>query len=284
VVLVPAPSVTIQQGVVWLPEQAIVRADTDGTLLALHAQRGQQVRAGQLIATLENLELVGERETAAARRAQLDVEYYQALLKDPLQAQRVAAERDGVAARLARLDERIAALEVRAKVDGTLVLPRERESEGTFFAQGSEIGYVLTGEPVLVKVALTEPQAALVRQRHAVTHDPHAAAMVSVRLAHAPDEELEGRIERETPGVTRELPSAVLGSSAGGPIATDPADPKGRQTLQPVSVIDVRVARRTADHMGMRAWVRFEHADEPLATQALRWLRQLFLRSLGAHS
>jgi hypothetical protein len=35
--------------------------------------------------------------------------------------------------------------------------------------------------------------------------------------------------------------------------------------------------------MGMRAWVRFEHAREPLAQQWLRALRQLFLRSLGAH-
>jgi putative peptide zinc metalloprotease protein len=79
------------------------------------------------------------------------------------------------------------------------------------------------------------------------------------------------------------LPSAVLGSLQGGPIATDPRDTQGLRTLQPVTVLDIRVPGRNASHMGMRAWVRFEHHREPLVQQCLRALRQLFLRSLGAH-
>lgn len=271
---IPAPSMTVQDGVVWLPDQAVLRTDTDGTLRTLHAEAGTHVGVGDPIATLENLELVGEREAAAARLAQLNVEYFNALMEDPARAQGLDAQRLAMDAQVERLDQRLAALHVRAQVPGTLVLPRERTQEGHFFPQGRELGYVLVDEPMLVKVALTEAQAALVQA--------HTQA-VTVRLAQAPQEELAAHIERRTPGATQVLPSAALGSAQGGPIATDPRDPQGRKTLQPVTVVDVRVPARRAEHMGMRAWVRFEHVREPLARQWLRALRQLFLRSLGAH-
>jgi putative peptide zinc metalloprotease protein len=271
---IPAPSMTVQDGVVWLPEQAILRTGTDGSLHTLHAEAGAHVNVGDPIATLENLELVGEREAAAARLAQIDVEYFHALGDEPVRAQALAAQRGALNEQIERLDRRLASLQVRAQASGTLVLPRERTHEGHFFPQGRELGYVLVDEPMLVKVALTEAQAALVQA--------HTEA-VTVRLAQAPQEALAARIERRTPGATQVLPSAALGSAQGGPIATDPRDPQGRKTLQPVSVLDVRVPGRSAEHMGMRAWVRFEHAREPLARQWLRALRQLFLRSLGAH-
>jgi putative peptide zinc metalloprotease protein len=270
---VPAPQLTVQAGVVWLPDQAILRADTDGTLRTLHAEPGARVAAGQPVAVLENLELAGERATAAARRTQLHVEYFRSLAEDPPRAQRLEAQRVAMEAQIERLDQRVDALQVRARAAGTLVLPRARSQEGHFLPQGRELGYILVEEPMLVKVALTESQAALVRQ---------GTRAVRVRLAHAPHEELAGRIERITPGATHQLPVAVLGSAHGGPIATDPADAQGLRSVQPVTLVDVRVPAQVAQHMGMRAWVRFEHAPESLARQGLRALRGLFLRSLGA--
>lgn len=271
---VPAPSMTVQDGVVWLPDQAILRTDTDGILRTVHVRAGTHVNAGDPIATLENLELVGEREAAAARLAQAQVEYFNARRDDPARAQGLDAQRLALQAQIERLDQRLDALQVRAQVAGTLVLPRDRTQEGHFFPQGRELGYVLVDEPMLVKVALTEAQAALVQAR---------TTAVTVRLAQAPQQELAAHVERRTPGATQVLPSAALGSAQGGPIATDPRDTQGRKTLQPVTVVDVRVPARSAELMGMRAWVRFEHAREPLARQWLRALRQLFLRSLGAH-
>jgi putative peptide zinc metalloprotease protein len=270
---IPLPSVTVQPGVVWLPDQAILRTDTDGMLRTLHAERGSRVAEGDPIAALENLDLVGEREAAAARRMQLNVEYFSVLADDPSRAQRLDAQRMAMDVQIGRLDQRLASLEIRARAAGLLVLPRERTQEGHFFPQGRELGYILGDEPMLVKVALTEAQAAQVQQ---------GTLAIRVRLAHAPHEELPARLERFTPGSSRQLPVAALGSAQGGPIATDPRDPQGLRTLQPVTVVDVRVPGRPADHMGMRAWVRFEHAREPLARQAVRALRQLFLRSLGA--
>ena len=274
--VLPAPLVTVQQGVVWLPDKAVLRAPIDGTLEKLEQLDDAAVAEGDPIATLQSLELRNERETAQAKAVRLDVEYYQAMLEDPTRAQRVAAERDALQAQLARLDERVAALQLKAGAAGRLVLPRTAEREGHPLAQGTELGYVLNNEPLLVKLALTEAQAALVRR---------APPKVSVRLAGRVEEVLPAVLEREQPGATRHLPSPVLGTPAGGPIATDPSDREGRTALQPVTLLDIRVPGMPGGQaIGQRAWVRLEHPGEPLLLQWARQVRQLFLRSLGART
>lgn len=270
----PAPSNTVQQGVVWLSDEAVVRAPSDATLESVERDSGEHVEPGDAIATLANPELHSERESARARLAQLEVNYYDALLTDPARAHALGAERSALVAQIERLDQRAEDLVLRARVAGTLVLPRGHGDPGRYFPQGREIGYILTGEPPVVKVAYTEAQAARLRE---------STRSVAVRLADRADEAaLAARIERSTPQAQAELPSPVLGAPAGGPIATDPADPQGRRTLQPVHVVDVRVDGLTPTHIGQRAWVRVGHDGEPLAAQWGRQLRQLFLRSLGA--
>ena len=203
----------------------------------------------------------------------LDVELYQAMLIDLLRATRLRSERDAIDAQILRLQQHQEALTLKAGMSGALVLPRHAEDPGQFFSQGQPVGYVLTDAPPLVKLALTEAQAARLRE---------GTRMIEVRLAGDPLRSWEGQLERETPGVTRQLPSPMLGSAQGGPIPTDPSDPKGEHTLQAVTLVDVRLPPEARAPLGMRAWVRLEHAPEALATQGMRALRQLFLRSLGA--
>ncbi|HEU4460760.1 MAG TPA: HlyD family efflux transporter periplasmic adaptor subunit [Methylibium sp.] len=273
----PAPRASVQQGVVWLPEHALLRAPADGLLRAVLAAPGSTVAAGTPVAALENLDLAAELEGLRARKVALDVGYFETLLVDPARAARLTEERGALDAREAWLADRLAALEVRAAVAGTLVLPRAGEREGHHFAQGSELGYVITPEPLLVRLALTEAQAAEVRAGTSSVRVRFAA-----RPAGAAGHEWDGQIERITPAGTNRLPVAALGAAAGGPIATDPRDADGLATLAPVVLVDVRVPALAAGSIGMRAWVRFEHAPQPLAQQAATALRQGFLASLGS--
>jgi putative peptide zinc metalloprotease protein len=270
---VPAPSFTVQKGVVWAPPEAIVRVETDGELRTLTAINHQRVSADQTIGQLDNLALRGERAASAGRLQELEVQYFDALLTKPPEAGRLAMERDAVHAGLERLDQRIAALTLKTRSEGILLMPRDGGQEGHFYRQGKELGYVLSGEPgLLVKVALSESQAALVRER---------TTTVSVLLEDGPPRIVPGTLDRETPSVTRTLPSAVLGSAAGGPVLTDPSDTEGRQTLAPVGLVDVRVPGEPARWIGARVWVRFDHASEPLGHQWVRSLKQAFLSGLA---
>jgi putative peptide zinc metalloprotease protein len=71
----------------------------------------------------------------------------------------------------------------------------------------------------------------------------------------------------------------LLGSG-GGDLALDPTDPEGRRTLERFFEFDLAldepVGRAVA--FGQRVHVRFDLAPAPLATQAWRGLRRLFLR------
>jgi len=120
---------------------------------------------------------------------------------------------------------------------------------------------------------LRQTDAALVRDR---------TEHVEVRLQSRVAEVLPARIEREVPGGTNRLPSRALGSGGGGRFAVDPADPEGLTTLEPVFQLDLRLAeRRPIREIGGRAHVRLDHGTEPLAAQAYRSIRRLFLRELG---
>ena len=62
-------------------------------------------------------------------------------------------------------------------------------------------------------------------------------------------------------------------------MVTDPSDERGVRTTEPVVVIDLALPPdRVPERVGGRVRVRFDHGMEPIAVQAYRRLRQLFLQ------
>jgi putative peptide zinc metalloprotease protein len=277
---VPMPWRTVAEGVVWLPDQARLRAGTAGFVVALHAQDGQQVRAGQLVALLEDPPLLARRASAASELAELDVRLFHAQDHAPQDAPALREQLLFAQAELARLDEQLAQRELRAQTDGLLVLPPQHEVLGRFFKRGEALGHVLTDAGTVVRVALPQQQAELVQ----------ASTSARVRLADAPTQELGARVLQQVPGTQSQLPSAALGERGGGPFGVDPTDTQGLKALAPVVVLDVALdapattggPTHAQPRFGGRAHVRFDHPPTPLATQWLRALRQLVLGHFNA--
>ena len=65
--LIPAPFHTTTEGVVWLPENAVVRAGTDGFVRALLVEPGKIVTAGEALVESEEPTLKAELEILRAR-------------------------------------------------------------------------------------------------------------------------------------------------------------------------------------------------------------------------
>lgn len=275
VTLVPLPQSSVAEGVVWLPENAQLRAGTDGFIAELDAANGQQVQAGARIALLDDPVLPARRATLAGDVAEANVRLFYAIDRAPQDAPDLRQRLAYHEAELARLDERLAVREVPALADGLLVLPRHDELVGQFRRRGEAIGYVLTAAPTTVRVALPQQQAELVRGR---------TLGIAVRLRESPAQSHAGRIALRVPGTLNQLPSAALGEASGGRIATDPADPDGLRTRQPVVVMDIELDGRASPRFGTRALVRFDHGTAPLAQQALRGLQQLLLGHFNPRS
>ncbi len=267
--LAPLPHVTVAPAVVWLPEQARVRPEVDGFVTALPQADGAAVSPGDLLVRLDNPELLSSRDQMAARLDGLKAEHHQILLRDPNAAQNLLLDMERIRSELARTDERIGQLDVRAQVAGTLVMPRQGDLFGSFSRRGDLLGHVLAADALRVRAAVPEPDAHLVRNR--LNH-------VSVRLVDAPEFELTAALSGDTPAATRQLPSAALLDHAGGPYPNDPSQQDGLHSLQPVFLFDLVLPDRKLERVGGRAWVRFDHGSEPLAVQAYRRMAQLFLQ------
>lgn len=264
----PLPFSTLAQGVVWLPEDARIRAGTDGFITRVAVVDGQAVHRGDLLLSLEDSELDAELARLEAEHVDTETRLYRAITGDPREVPALREALAYVEAERARVRVRQADLEIRAGATGTVVLPGADELIGQFRARGDLLGHIATGEALVVRVALPQDDAALIREH---------AGRIDLRLVQAAATAHPARVQRETPAAIRELPSPALGDSGGGTIVTDVADPEGLATRRPVVLVDLEAATVHSPWVGSRVAVRFDHGYLSLSGQLLRQLRQLVL-------
>jgi putative peptide zinc metalloprotease protein len=267
--VVPLPLSTVAPAVVYLPERAQVRPEVDGFVAELPVADGAKVAPGDLLLRLANPELMSQRDRFVSRLEGLRVEQFQQLLKDGSAAQNLALDIERTQAEVQRAEERIAQLQLRAQVAGTLVMPRQGDLMGAYMRQGITLGHVLAPDQMRVRAAVPEADAYLVR---------HRMAGAQVRLADAPGVAWPALRSGDMPAATHTLPSAALADRGGGPYTADPDQKDGTHILEPVFLIDLSLAGHTLERVGGRAWVNFDHGSEPLVQQAYRRAAQLFLR------
>jgi putative peptide zinc metalloprotease protein len=269
VLLVPVPFRSQAEGVVWLPDEAVVRAGGNGFVETLLAEPGARVSAGAPLLRLHDPALDAEVALAEARLAEAEANYHAQFAIDPGQAavlrERVWAEQ----AALTREQERAAAMLVLSRGQGTFHLPRAQDAPGRYYRKGEIVGYVTDRPPGVARVVVTQAEVDVVRQ---------ATRHVEVRLAHGLAQVIEGRLVREVPAGDQRLPSPALSVTGGGRITVDPKDPQGTKTLERLFQFDVQLDHPQRLYLfGQRVHVRFEHDWEPLAVQWFRTVRRVFL-------
>jgi putative peptide zinc metalloprotease protein len=281
----PLPAYTRAQGVVWLPDHAVARAQADGFVLRVLAADGDPVLPGAPLVELSDPALDAEVLALQARWRGVQAAQHQAVFNQSAQAMALSEQLAQLQAEDNRLQQRREQLTVRAGTAGRLVLPRAADLPGTWVARGAVVAHVLPPGGSLVRVVVPQDDVARLRVAGpAVAADPTAQVLplqAQVRLANSPTLVHQALVLAQTPAATRELPSPLLGDRSQGPFATDPADPKALRTLEPVFTLDLTLPvsehSATAQQPGLRAWVRFDHGAQPLAWQWLRRVQQLFI-------
>jgi putative peptide zinc metalloprotease protein len=269
----PLPFYSVHPAVVWVPDEALVRAEVSGQVLPPPVAPGAVVQRGQTLLVLDNPELDAELSGAAAALAETEARLRRAEVTEPAQAEPLRAERASRAQRLAEAQRRVAALQLAAGSAGQWTPAAPTELAGRHVRRGEVVGHVVAGPSSLLRCAVTQEDLDLIRQR---------GRAVEVRLVQRPRERLGARIARQVPGGEFELVSPALGSAAGGEIAVDPAVPGGTRSLRRVFDIELALDAPTRLAMfGDRAWVRFDLGATPLGWQWVLRLRQLFLARLN---
>lgn len=269
-IVVPIPHRSIAHGVVWLPEQSLIRTGSAGFVTRWLARPGSRVEKGQPILELAE-PLANARVRALEARVEILVRTRHGAVLDPMRIVQIDEEIESVSAELRLARERLDDVILRSPTNGILLSALSEDLLGRFVRQGDVLGYVVERRRPIVRVALDQDQISLVRAD---------TAGVEVRLGSPQAPTRVGHIVREVPTALHQLPSAVLGTRGGGPWAVDPADPRGLKTKDPVFLVDVALDHVAMPRVGDRVYVRFDHSKRPIASQLGLALHSLFLRRL----
>jgi putative peptide zinc metalloprotease protein len=271
--VLPFPSWTRTEGVVWVPEEAQVRAGTDGFIEQLIAPVNSQVVRGQPLIRAEEPFLATRVEILNAQLEELAAKYDALRPLDRVQSAMVREEMVAVQTNLRRARERQEGLTLRSPASGQLIVPNAADLPGRFINKGQLVGYVVEPMGLTARVALLQDDIAMVRQN---------TRSVEVMLAGWGAQPMPARIRREVPGASLQLPTAALGSAGGGPIAVDPRDRQGVTTLRQIFQLDLSLpAEVRSEYLGARVFVRFDHGFEPVGFQLYRAFRRLLLRQFN---
>ncbi|WP_305097192.1 site-2 protease family protein [Croceibacterium aestuarii] len=274
--VLPAPHHANTQGVVWLPEEAHVRAGSDGTITAIAAREGDTVLPGQLLVEAEHPLLQAEVEQLRWRAREMQAEADAELARDRVKREVSTLTLRETLERLAIQQQRLGDLEVKAQAPGRFMLAAApaQDLPGRFVHKGELIGYVTPGAAEVARIAVSQDDFELIRG--------HLDG-VAFRLPDRPGETFEGRIVRSVPGATHTLPNPILATSRGGIFPLDPRDQDGKTTLARVFLFDIALPPELRDvPFGTRVFVRFRLDWEPLGWQVARRVRQMFLARFDA--
>lgn len=266
----PMPLWTTTQGVIWLPEQSVVRAGADCEIVEVLVAAEKTVAQGTPLIRGTDPFLKAEVEVLNAQLQELYATYHAQPLHERVKRKMLMAEIQPLKVDLQQKREDLKKLLIRSPSQGKFILVDAPNLPGRFIRQGELLGYIVAEHRPTVRAVVRQIDIGLVRER---------TIGVKILLAEQLNNPLAATIERIVPAADIQLPTAVLGTTGGGNIQVDPTDPDGLRALSATFQLDISLPEQIANpHIGERVYVKFDHGTMPLAMQWYRRLRQLFLR------
>jgi len=272
VFLLPFTLHTNAEGIVWVPDQAQIFAQTDGFVESQHGSSGTYISPGASVVSLVNDDLKKEELVLLAKVKELKAKHVSQRVNNPVEADLTAVELDTLKADLASLQSERESQTLKSEAEGVLVFPNHQDMVGRYVKKGDPVAYVVNPDQLIVKLVI--PQTAVGLFARGIKD-------VEVRLADKISKAIQATVIRQTPSGSHTLPSRALGAAGGGDIAVVRNDEAGTTTADKVFQIDLSLPEGIdVSGLGTRAFIRINHGREILANQWLRSIRQLFLNKL----
>jgi putative peptide zinc metalloprotease protein len=269
----PLHYATVAEGVVWVPDEAILRSGAEGFVQRLLVEPGAEVAARQPLIALEDPVAAAQVEVRRAELAVLQNRFTAVNLIDRVQTRLVQEQIEHAQGNLARAEEHVRELTVLAPRAGRFAVPDARKLEGRFVKKGDLLGYVIAPIDPDIRAVVPQAEIDLVRQ-------PQERA--AVRFTERVETSVPAVILRLMPAALDRSPAPSLTQEGGGPILLDPSSPNHDRPLERFYQVELAVPdMNLLPRIGGRVFVRFDHGDEPIAWRFLRSARQLLLRALN---
>jgi putative peptide zinc metalloprotease protein len=270
--LLPIPFWSNVEGVIWPPEQSQVRVGASGFCEELLVKPGDQVATGEPLLVLKDELLETQSRILQYQLKELEAKYRYTSFwqKDRVAARMLREKIETVEADIAKHEEQMKRLVVRSPQIGQVYIPNADQLLGRFLQQGELVAYVVEPPVNIIRAVVQQKDIALVRDQ---------GVSVEVRLAERLWQVYPAIITQAVPKASDYLPSRALGTAGGGSIPIDPNDEKGMRAYEPIFQFEIHLPDDVPiSRIGGRAYLRFYHRKEPLASQWYRSIRQLFLR------
>jgi len=275
--VVPVTQATVVQGVVWLPDNALVRAPGNCEITDVATPTGTHVEPGTALLLCEDFalrfrqsQLLAELDAAHAKSAGLQ-------LTDRMAQLRLQHEISSLEAQIEHLDGVVSRQLAHAAVEGKFLARTDIDLLGQYVTRGEVLGYVVPHEERTVRLALKEQDI------HLLDGKTKSSKSIVVRwyeqgraASHATS------VSRQTPNATYEVPTAALTERGGGELVADPSG-DGRQVLDPVFDIELTwPIAAPALPVGQHVVVRFHGESRPLVYRWADALQRIFMQESTA--
>jgi putative peptide zinc metalloprotease protein len=266
--LVPLPYKTYAQGVLYVPQDAFIRAAVSGFINDVVVPEEQSVTAGEKLITMRAPDLDAEVRVLVAQVNEAAMRY-QASLSDRSGSDILLNELNFIKDEYQRAHERLSDLAVYSPVDGVLMMKNRLDIRGRYYFRGEVIGYVVDDKNLPLAVMISEDD---------IDRVTNQTRSVSFRYASEPNIQYEAHISHQVPASTQQLPSATLTTEAGGAIVLDPERKTELKSYKRYFRIELSRQERLKRRFDERVYVLFEHDPEPIVWRWYRNVRRLFLR------
>ena len=200
--LMPFPSRTRTEGVIWPPQEINGVAATDGFVTRIMAVPNSSVKKGQLLIECEDPLLVSQVRVQEAQLREMESQFNAELSSldqvDQVKARVTQEEIAKVRENLAVSRQRLKELKILEPQRWGVHPAGAPDPPDRFLKQGDLVGYVLNVERPTVRVVAAQAEIDLVRQHN---------QGVKVRLASQMERVIPALILREVPGAMERLPS-----------------------------------------------------------------------------
>lgn len=271
--VIPLPDWRRAQGVVESREHCGVYFESDGFVTEAMVRSGQRVRKGDVLARMENADLIRAERTLLAQLSDARVRRATARAAErPGEVTVIESELKYLERELGEIRGRLARLEVLAPQSGVIVAADPQLAVGAYARRGEPLCQIVEPSDVRVTATLSQGDGAwfneLKRDQYHVELR-YASNLLSVVAC--------GEVSSPQAALTA-LAHPALALQHGGEIQTDPRDPEGRIAkrgvfniyVSPIVAAETRVPGTPGEHV----WLRFTLPAKPLATQVLDRVRK----------
>src|ERR1700675_1341481 len=195
----PIPSKVTADFVLEPGQNARIRAEVSGAIRQVLVRQGEEVKAGQLLATLGNPEIEKDAQVLTQQLALAESEARNMQGRPDMNRTAVAmSERERLQKLLAVAQKKVEALEIRAALDGVVKTSQVEQKSGQFLAAGDEFCQIVNRGNMKARILVSDSDLELVRP----------GASVEVKVLLFPYSTYSGRVEQILPAAATDRPVA----------------------------------------------------------------------------